>query len=64
LKLNDFNAENYLLILFNQLGQKVFETKISSLESFIKSNLERGIYIFNVLKDDQIQNFGKLIIEK
>mgnify|MGYP001560525256 CR=1 FL=1 len=56
--------ENCELVLFNSIGQKVYEQKISQGENKINStNLSVGLYPYVLLKNKQLVSRGKLSIE-
>jgi len=58
-----FANEKTRLIIFNTLGQKVYEQDISSDETTIKTNLSKGLYNFEVLQASQKMSVGKLVVE-
>lgn len=51
------------LIIFNAIGQKVFEKKQLSDESRIEADLSRGVYYYKVLVEGKAESSGKLVIE-
>lgn len=60
----DTEIENGEIVLFNSLGQKVHEQKISQGENQINTNgLSKGLYNYVLLQNKQRSTSGKLIIE-
>lgn len=57
--LNDSNKQ-VVFELFNLQGRKVLSKRISGSESINTSNLDSGIYIYNLLLDGKMQS-GKLV---
>ena len=56
-----FNKAEFNLI--NTLGQIVYRQEIHSADTFIKAELSKGIYHYQVLINENIQATGKLVIE-
>lgn len=55
--------ENAELAIFNALGQKVYEQGLTSENTQIQVTLEKGIYIYQLMRGDTKVATGKLVIE-
>lgn len=63
LQLNE-KLENGEMILFNNLGQKIFSQEIPELNNVISAeNLTPGLYFFQLRSDDKEVRQGKIIFE-
>ncbi len=62
IKLENESSEAELLI-FNNLGEKVQEQKISTAESFINTQLRSGCYYYILMQNGKSSSKGKLIVE-
>ena len=51
------------LIVWNVLGQVVFEHYLNSEDTFIKPNLSKGVYNYRVVQLERKISVGKLVIE-
>ena len=54
--------ENLELIIFNQLGQEVYYSKLNNPETLIQSQLPKGMYYYSVYNSTH-KTSGKLIID-
>ncbi len=62
ISLDDYNQTNiYVLNIYNILGQKVIQYYLTSLESTF--NLESGIYIYQLIIDQNLANSGKFVVK-
>ncbi len=52
-----------VIVVFNTLGQKVYETTLSGEDNHVRTDLNKGVYYFNILTKDQKGSSGKFIIE-
>mgnify|MGYP000919543783 CR=1 FL=1 len=57
------SASDMRLILFNSLGQKVFEQDLDSINNAIKTELSEGIYFYQIVKLNTKVANGKVIME-
>lgn len=57
----DFAKAN--IVIFNNVGQKVYEQALNASETTIKTNLAKGLYTYEITQDSQKVNNGKLVIE-
>jgi hypothetical protein len=51
------------VVIYNTLGQKVFEQNLPNVETSLKTNLSKGLYNFEVLQASEKVSTGKLIVE-
>jgi hypothetical protein len=48
---------------YNYLGEKIYETNISSSQVKINLNAEKGIYLFKITSEKNVIGTGKLVIQ-
>jgi len=58
---NGFQDSSSQLVIFNTLGAKVFERKLSGTENNISTDLPAGVYFYKLLSDSGKIYSGKLI---
>jgi N-acetylneuraminic acid mutarotase len=51
------------LIIYNAMGEIIFERMIDEQQTSVKSNLTKGIYYYTIQKKDKRNVSGKLVIE-
>jgi hypothetical protein len=56
-------CNNGKITIFNLLGQIVFESQILNNETIIETNLQKGIYQYDVQFFGNEKSSGKLLIE-
>ena len=51
-------------VLYNSVGQKVLQSALNeSITNLNISNLQKGVYIYNILENGQVVDTGKIIVE-
>jgi hypothetical protein len=60
----DNEFENCKLLLFNSLGQKVHEQKITQGENNITTNnISKGLYHYTLSENKQVIHNGKMVVD-
>lgn len=63
LKLDNSQFTKGEIIIYNTLGEKVFQSEILNPKAEINTNLSKGIYFYQILNQKQLIGNGKLMIQ-
>jgi hypothetical protein len=59
----DFATDKNHVVIYNNLGQKVYDQALNQGETAVKTNLAKGLYTYEILENSQKISTGKLVIE-
>lgn len=51
------------IVIYNNLGQQVYQQTLNLVETSVKTNLPKGVYLYDVLTASKKLSSGKLIVE-
>ncbi len=56
-------TDKHHIVIYNNLGQKVYDQALNQGETSVRSNLSKGLYTYEILDNSTKVNAGKLVIE-